>query len=56
MKFDTKLFQMPAHRDVFNDDYHLFWSKIDWNAEEDCLRGGGGPYEPECCGADDGPM
>jgi len=48
--------EMPAHRDVFNEDYHLFWSTIGWNAEEDCYRGGGGPYEPECCGAPDGPM
>lgn len=47
---------MPAHRDVFNDDYHLFWSTIGWNADDDCYRGGGGPYDPECCGAPDGPM
>jgi len=47
---------MPAHRDEFNTDYHLFWSTVDWNAEENCLRGGHGPYEPACCGAPDGPM
>lgn len=47
---------MPAHRHVFSDDYHLFWSTTGWNAEENCLRGGQGPYEPECCGAPDGPM
>jgi len=48
--------QMPAHRHVFNEDYHLFWSTTGWSPEENCLRGGNGPYEPQCCGADDGPL
>ena len=47
---------MPAHRHVFSDDYHLFWSTTGWSPEEKCLRGGNGPYEPQCCGADDGPL
>jgi len=48
--------QMPAHRHVFSDDYHLFWSTTGWSPEEKCLHGGNGPYEPQCCGADDGPL
>jgi len=48
--------QMPAKRDSFTTDYHMFWSTTGWNPEEQCLRGGSGPYEPECCGRDDGPL
>jgi len=47
---------MPEHRHVFNEDYHLFWTTIGWHPEEDCIKGGNGPYEPQCCGADDGPL
>jgi len=38
----------------FNNDYHLFWSKIDWNPKRDCVKKGG-KSEPKCCGSDDGP-
>lgn len=55
-KIQKLTFQMPAHRHVFNDDYHLFWSTTGWSPEENCLRGPGGPYEPECCGPNDGPL
>jgi len=48
--------QMPAKRDAFTTDYHMFWTTTGWNPEEQCLRGGSGPYEPECCGRDDGPL
>ena len=42
---------------MFNDDYHLFWSKIDWNPQggESCVRGVG-YSEPECCGPPTGPL
>lgn len=48
--------QMPSKRDAFTTDYHMFWSTTGWNPEEQCLRGGSGPYEPECCGREDGPL
>ena len=47
---------MPDKIGVFSNDYHLFWTKTGWNPEEQCLRGGLGPYEPECCGTPDGPL
>ena len=48
--------KMPTQYDVFDKDYHLFWSTIDWNPQEDsCLRGRG-ISEPECCGPATGPM
>ena len=56
IKFNPLLIKMPAKRDSFTTDYHMFWSTTGWNPEEQCLRGGSGPYEPECCGRDDGPL
>ena len=37
---------------VFDPDYHLFWSTLPngWEPKDNCPRGGGGPYTPECCG------
>ena len=37
---------------VFNTDYHLFWSTLPggWEPRDSCPRGGGGPYDPQCCG------
>lgn len=40
---------------VFNTDYHLFWSTLPngWDPKDNCPRGGSGPYDPQCCGAPD---
>jgi hypothetical protein len=37
---------------VFTTDYHLFWSTLPggWEPKENCPRGGGGPFIPQCCG------
>jgi len=37
---------------VFNKDFHLFWSTLPggWEPKANCPRGGGGPYDPQCCG------
>ena len=43
-----------AHKavtDVFNEDYHLFWSKVGWEPENSCSRGSGGSADPQCCGS-----
>ena len=37
-----------AVTDVFNEDYHLFWTKTGWNPEGQCLRGGSGDSDPQC--------
>merc|ERR1712003_20199 len=39
--------------DVFNNDYHDFWSTTDWmnNKENVCVPRGGGSADPQCCGA-----
>ena len=34
----------------------MFWSTTGWNPEENCPSGSGGPYDPQCCGKDDGPF
>jgi len=41
--------------DVFNNDYHDFWSTTDWmdNKENVCVPRGGGSADPQCCGAPD---
>jgi len=44
-----------AVSNVYNEDYHMFYTKTGWNAETDCLKGSGGLVDPQCCGADDGP-
>jgi hypothetical protein len=38
----------------FNTDYHMFWSTLPngWEPKDNCPRGGGGPYDPQCCGGD----
>jgi len=52
--------QHVAKKDVFDVQYHMFWSTNDggemWDPKNDpdaCPRGGGGPYTPECCQAAD---
>jgi len=43
-----------AKAHVFNKDKHLFWSTLPggWEPKENCPRGGGGPYDPQCCRMD----
>jgi len=45
------------NKDVFNKDYHAFWSTTGFdNREEDyCPSGGTAPVEHQCCGGVDGP-
>merc|ERR1712106_517001 len=39
-------------KDVWTEDYHLFWSKTGWDNEDanNCPSGGNGPVEHQCCG------
>lgn len=45
-----------SHTNVFNTDYHLFWSTLPngWDPEYNCPRIGGGLSDPQCCGNQDG--
>lgn len=47
-----------AKKDVFDPQFHMFWSTNDggvmWDPEDNCPRGGGGPYLPKCCAPRDG--
>lgn len=50
-----------AVKDVFDRQYHMFWSTNDggemWDPQNDpnaCPTGGVGPYDPQCCQAADG--
>ena len=45
-------------REVFNEDYHAFWSTTGFDREEKdtyCPSNGGDPVEHTCCGGHDGP-
>merc|ERR1711937_232525 len=46
-----------AQKDVFNKDYHGFWSTIGFDHEDDssCPSGGSSPVEHQCCGGVDAP-
>jgi len=46
-----------AQRDVFNNDYHAFWSTtgFDNRLDESCPSGGNSPVEHQCCGGVDAP-
>jgi len=46
-----------SKKDVFDEDYHLFWSKRPngWEPKDNCPKGGNGPYIPECCVTPTGP-
>lgn len=46
-----------ATKDVYTDDYHLFWSKTGWDSEDadSCPSGGSAPVEHQCCGGFDAP-
>ena len=35
---------------VFDPKFHLFWTTIGWEPKDNCPRGGGGHYSPQCCG------
>lgn len=48
--------RMPSQYDVFNADYHLFWSTLDWHPQEGSCIKGTGLSEPECCGPPTGPL
>jgi len=45
-----------GQKDVFNADYHLFWTTTGFNPDDSCMTGGNGAYDPQCCGLPDGPM
>merc|ERR1712113_1022462 len=47
--------KLPSSVGVFNNDYHLFWSKINWDPKQDCHRTQG-KSTPECCGPQQGPQ
>merc|ERR1711920_382130 len=44
-------------KDVWTEDYHLFWSKTGWDNEDanNCPSGGNGPVEHQCCGGHTSP-
>jgi len=44
-------------KDVFNEDYHMFWSTLPggWEPKDNCLPSGNGPYIPKCCGSPGNP-
>lgn len=44
----------PAVADVFNTDYHLFWTTTGWDPKqpENCQPPIGGVVDPQCCGTD----
>merc|ERR1711937_760990 len=46
-----------ANKDVFNEDYHAFWSTTGFDNRNDdsCPSGGSAPVEHQCCGGVDGP-
>lgn len=50
-----------AVKDVFDKQYHTFWSSMDagaaWDpaAGDGCLAAGNGPVDHKCCGVVDGP-
>merc|ERR1712118_632788 len=46
-----------ANKEVFNNDYHAFWSTtgFDNRLEESCPSGGTNPVEHQCCGGVDAP-
>lgn len=39
-----------ANKDVFNQDYHLFWGESDWSSDESCTPKGDVPNPHVCCG------
>jgi len=41
------------NRNVFNEDYHLFWGSFD--SDESCVAGGNVPVDHKCCGGHTGP-
>merc|ERR1711937_796545 len=46
-----------AQREVFNEDYHAFWSTTGFDMEDadSCPSGGSSPVEHQCCGGVDAP-
>jgi len=46
-----------ANKDVFNEDYHAFWTTTGFDMEDDesCPSGGSVPIEHQCCGGVDAP-
>jgi len=43
-----------AQKDVFNEDYHLFWG-TGFDSDENCITNGGMPVEHKCCGGHTAP-
>ena len=46
-----------ANKNVFSNDYHMFWSETGFDKEEDihCPTGGSAPVEHSCCGGSGNP-
>lgn len=47
--------KIPGVINVFDNNYHLFWSTNGWKPETDCKRTPG-TSQPECCQVNDGPF
>ena len=45
-----------AQKDVFNNDYHMFWGPFDAQDEQSCPSNGGAPVDHECCGGTEKPF
>lgn len=43
-----------AQKDVFNEDYHLFWG-TGFDSDANCVSNGGMPVEHKCCGGHNAP-
>ncbi|CBY32091.1 unnamed protein product [Oikopleura dioica] len=39
-------------KDVYNNDYHMFWSTTGWNMDTECVSSSGGAVDPKCCSTD----
>lgn len=38
-----------AAKDVWNNDYHLFWTTTGFDTETSCVPNSGGATDPRCC-------
>merc|ERR1712210_444992 len=39
-------------KDVWNNDYHMFWSTTGWDMDTGCVSSSGGSVDPQCCSTD----
>ena len=40
---------------VYTDDFHAFWAPNGWDPEGQCMKGGNGQNDPQCCGGNNAP-